>query len=286
MRRKTFPFTAISSPQTTSSFLKTCGSFHRTPVANYGFRLRPVEAWPKNLETVRALLIKSGSLGYANARNQLTVDLHLMNSKEEIESSLILSDLLERINQGDSTAETLLYDQYSRRLIALAATKISSVFRAKVEPEDIVQSVLCSFFVRQREGQLKFESWKDLWNFLVTVTVRKCGQQVRKQLSEKRNINRELDLNSVNDSDRRRHQTESPEPTPLQISIFCEMLELLVENLNESQVEIIRLRLEGETFEEISRKIERSERSVYRAMQSIQAKAKTIIADDKVSPDS
>ena len=52
--------------------------------------------------------------------------------------------------QGNLEAEQLLVNRFSRRLVRLAATRISEVFNSKIEPEDVVQSVFKSFFARHR----------------------------------------------------------------------------------------------------------------------------------------
>ena len=58
-------------------------------------------------------------------------------------------DVITRLRDGDSEAATEIFHRFAARLIALARTRLDSRVRQKVDPEDVVQSVFRSFFIRQ-----------------------------------------------------------------------------------------------------------------------------------------
>ena len=201
-----------------------------------------------------------------------------------IRSSIVLNNLLEQVKIGDSEATKELYNQFAQQLIFQASRRISQVFRSKIDPEDIVQSVFRSFFVRFNSDKISFESWGDLYSFLLTVTARKCGENARKLLSEKRNINREIVQDREN-VDEFIGLGVSKEPTPEQVAIFEETLCNLLDPLSESQRTIFRMRLDGHQFVEISEKLGRSERTMYRTMKTLKKRMRAILNQDESPSD-
>ena len=171
---------------------------------------------------------------------------------------------MDAVAGGDSEAEQLLFNRFSRRLIQLASGKICEVFNSKIEPEDVVQSVFKSFFVRHRRGDLEFNSWDDIWSFLACVTARKCSEKTGAFLTKKRCVNRES-ADSQRDEQFSRQLTND-EPTPEHVAMFNELLSQLFGSMTESQRDIIRFRMQGFTNTEIAKKLGRTERTVYRAL--------------------
>src|SRR5438105_690572 len=61
-------------------------------------------------------------------------------------------DLNERLRAGDEDAAARVFELYGRRLIGLARSRLHERLRGKVGPEDVLQSVLKSFFCRVAGG--------------------------------------------------------------------------------------------------------------------------------------
>jgi RNA polymerase sigma-70 factor (ECF subfamily) len=179
-----------------------------------------------------------------------------------------LSVVLKNAKLGDATAESRLHQTFVSRLVRLASNRINSRFRAKIEPEEIVQSVFVSFFRRHSKGEFHFEDWNDLWALLVKITVRKCANKVEGFLAAKRNINREVQ-GKVSYSKDSSINALSNEPTAQEVVIFNEMLDQLLDCLSDLQQSVVVLRLQGYSNLEISEKIGRSERTVYRTLQQV-----------------
>ncbi|MBM4072214.1 MAG: hypothetical protein FJ271_25300 [Planctomycetes bacterium] len=89
------------------------------------------------------------------------------------------ADVLARLHAGDEAAAAEIFSRYSQRLIAVASAKLGGAMRRKVDAEDLAQSAMKSFFRAEAEGGLCLDSWSDLWALLTTITLRKCGHQVR-----------------------------------------------------------------------------------------------------------
>ncbi|MEM7456331.1 MAG: ECF-type sigma factor [Planctomycetota bacterium] len=176
-----------------------------------------------------------------------------------------LSVILNNAKLGDATAESNLHRKFVGRLVALAGKRINARFKAKIEPEEIVQSVFFSFFRRNQKDEFVFEDWNDVWALLVKITVRKCTNRVEGFLAAKRDVSREVlevDGNTPVGS-------LTVEPTAEEIAVFNESLDNLFDLLSELQKEVVVFRLQGYSNLEISEKIGRSERTVYRTLNQV-----------------
>src|SRR5262245_50887646 len=84
------------------------------------------------------------------------------------------------LRNGDETAAAEIFERFTGRLIGLARSRLDQRLQGKVDPEDVLQSVYRSFFVRHRDGKFKLESWDNLWSLLAQITVRKCCRQIER----------------------------------------------------------------------------------------------------------
>ena len=187
---------------------------------------------------------------------------------ESTESSPELQAILENIKNGSGDAANELHQRFVDRLVRLASTRINRRFRSKIEPEEIVQSVFASFFRRHEQGEFTFDGWNDLWALLVRITICKCTNRVTGFMTAKRNIRREIQgrVDSANDSSL---YAVSIEPTAEETVVFNETLDQLLDLLPNDLQEIVCLRLQGHSNLEISEKIDRSERTVYRSLERV-----------------
>jgi RNA polymerase sigma-70 factor (ECF subfamily) len=169
--------------------------------------------------------------------------------------------LIARLRAGDDGAAREVVRRFTHRLAALARTHLDTQIRAKVDPEDLVQSVYKSFFHRQRDGQFDLDGWDDLWGLLVVITVRKCASQAEYFQAERRNPDRE-----------RRPATGSAaggelidrEPTPAEAAALAETVADLLRGVVPTDRPILELTLQGYTVKEICAQLGRAERTVWR----------------------
>ncbi len=100
-------------------------------------------------------------------------------------------DLMARLRAGDQAAASQLFHRFACRLIGLARGRLDALVRQKVDPEDVVQSVFKSFFLRHASGQWDLGGWDGLWALLTVLTVRKCGRHAVHYRAGRRDVRRE-----------------------------------------------------------------------------------------------
>jgi RNA polymerase sigma-70 factor (ECF subfamily) len=179
-------------------------------------------------------------------------------------------DLLNRLRRGDDAASREVYERYRQRLIYLAQQRLAGALQNKVDPEDVLQSVYRSFFVRVAEGQFELEDWDGLWNLLVSITLHKCGHQVEYHYAARRDMRREAAGAGTDGASPLDWQALAREPTPDEAAMLTETVEYLLRGLpEERQQQILVLRLQGHSLVEISQQVGRSEQTVYRVLDQV-----------------
>ena len=175
--------------------------------------------------------------------------------------------MLDNVRQGDSQAEETVHRQFVDKLLRVASQRISNRFRAKIAPEEIVQSVFVSFFRRHANREFQFENWNELWALLLRITVRKCVDRIAEFQTLKRDVRREhvQQESTVPPT----HAVAARGPTAEEIAIFEESIDHLFNRLSETQRKIVVMRLQGMSNLEISQSIHRTERTVYRMLNQI-----------------
>jgi RNA polymerase sigma-70 factor (ECF subfamily) len=190
--------------------------------------------------------------------------------------SASFDDVISRLHKGDKDAAAELFRHFAGRLVALARSRLSPRVRGKVDPEDVLQSVFRSFFVREAENQFELKDWDSLWSLLVRITLRKCGREIAASRADCRDVRRETSLAVGDDDSCRRWEAVARDPTPQEAAILTETLEGLMHGLDEGHRRILALRLQGYTILEISREVERTERTVQRVLSHVREGLKRI----------
>src|SRR5262245_48590466 len=85
--------------------------------------------------------------------------------------------VMSRLRAGDDAAAADVFRRFAGRLVGLARVKLGGQVRAKVDPDDVLQSVFRSFFHRHAEGQFELDGWDGIWAMLTVITVRKCSNK-------------------------------------------------------------------------------------------------------------
>lgn len=179
------------------------------------------------------------------------------------------SDLMARLRAGDDRAEAAaaeIFHRFASRLIGLAARHLDERLRQKVDPEDVMQSAMKSFFGRQAGGQYDLSGWDSLWSMLVVITLRKCGHKAEHFRAACRDVAREQALTNPDES-ARSWEALSREPTPSQAALLAEAVQQVMASLeDERERQMLELSLQGYSVPEISTKVGRSERTVQRVL--------------------
>jgi RNA polymerase sigma-70 factor (ECF subfamily) len=176
------------------------------------------------------------------------------------------ADLLARLRRGDEEAAGQLYTRYAGRLIALACSRLGGPVRRKLDPEDVVQSALNSFFQRQRRGQFELADWDSLWSLLVTITLRKCGHKVEYYRAACRDVGREEAPLGGGDSVRA-FEALARDPSPSQAAALVELTEQILTSFRDPRErQIFLLALDGRRSEEIGHEVGLTQRTVQRVL--------------------
>ncbi|QDT44943.1 RNA polymerase sigma factor [Gimesia alba] len=179
--------------------------------------------------------------------------------------------IIDDLGMGDEEAARQIVQRFTRRLLALAQTRLDARLQQKVAPEDVLQSVYRSFFRRHQNEEFNLDSWDGLWALLATITVRKCCQQVRHYHRERRDLNRETPSQTPEENKLNEWQMISNEPTPEQAALLTELLEEIMSSLDPQGQTIFMMRLQGFSEREICEEIARSERTVRRTLNRIRS---------------
>lgn len=183
-------------------------------------------------------------------------------------------ELLARLDQGQSDAQTEVFQRFAERLVNLARARLDDRIRMTTDPEDIMQSVWRSFFTRQQAGKLELQDWGGLWAVLVVMTVRKCGRRLVAAQRAKRDVTREVNpQTAATDDSFFRWEPVDRVPTPDEAATLTEMVEQVMTGLDEREQNIFSLRLQGFTVPEISDQVGLTERSVHRKLAAIRERA-------------
>jgi RNA polymerase sigma-70 factor (ECF subfamily) len=172
---------------------------------------------------------------------------------------------------GDQDAARRLFDQYVDRLVALARGRISQRLAGRVDPEDVVQSVFRTFFIRVKAGQFTIEDQDDLTKLLVRITVHKTLRQVEFHDAAKRSTNQEVRQGSADHE--QLAQLLDREPTPDEANAFLDQLEHFLEKRTPFERQILELKMQGYSNEEIAQKLGTYDRKIRRVMERIREQA-------------
>lgn len=174
-------------------------------------------------------------------------------------------ELLQKWQEGEESAATILVNRYLVRLVSLARSRMSKGLIRRVDPEDIVLSAWKSFFIAVRQGRLTAPEADDLWPLLTTLTLRKIFREVEFQSASKRNCGRESGVFP----DSLVKEVASREPSPDESMILEDEIHAILRSLDETAKEIFVRRLRGEPTRLIAFEMKISERTVRRSIGKI-----------------
>lgn len=170
--------------------------------------------------------------------------------------------------EGDRQAFDEIFGRYSEKLIRLARSRISDRLAARIEAEDVVQSVFRTFFGRMQEGRFQFNEENDLWKLLVSITLNKLRNQVDWHTAAKRDVSAEQPLSGATSS-LNAFDVDGETPSPEAVVAFVDLLEHFMAELRDGDRKILELRLQGLTQDEIAHEVGCTERTVRRVLERI-----------------
>jgi RNA polymerase sigma-70 factor (ECF subfamily) len=168
---------------------------------------------------------------------------------------------MRRFRQGSEEAAAELFARYASRVRALARTKCSPNLAARIDADDIVQSVFRCFFQAARRGYYDVPAGEELWRILLVIALNKIRDARAFHTAAKRDVRltaRGHDLGS----NLNRLQGKTPNHAFLQI-----VVKEALQTLPPQHRRMVELRIEGYEVGQIAQKTGRSKRSVERMLQ-------------------
>lgn len=169
-----------------------------------------------------------------------------------------------RLLAREDAAASELLERYSQRIIRIAGRQLGGRLAAKVDPEDVLQSVLRTFYRRLGAGEVELRDWASLSGLLSLLTLRKCQRQAERFATAGRDLKREVSLSAgatgsaIVIPDR--------EPTPDEVATFTELVEKMLDRSTERDRRITGLLFAGNAVEDIAAEVGCSRRTVYRTI--------------------
>ena len=160
------------------------------------------------------------------------------------------AEFLRRVRVGDEQAAAELVRRYEPALrLEIRLRMKDPKLRRLLEPADLCQSVLKSFFVRAATGQYDLESPEKLLALLRTMARNKVVQQARRQQALRRDLRRNVSLHEG------APQVATADPSPSRIAIGREMLDAFRGRLTAAERQLADLRSQGCEWAEIARQL-------------------------------
>jgi RNA polymerase sigma-70 factor (ECF subfamily) len=191
--------------------------------------------------------------------------------------------VLEKLQAGDQQAAAAVYHRFVPTLIGLIRNRLDPQLRAKVDPEDIVQSVFRTFFVRNADGQFHVRDWDSLLAILAVIAIRKCAQRAKYYRAARRNIRRETDVTRTADESDVNWEAPASETLPPDRAAMAEIVEELMHGLDASEQPILVLSLQGSSVSQISAEIGRTERTVQRVLQRLRKRLERMAHEESAA---
>lgn len=176
-----------------------------------------------------------------------------------------LQEMLQRWRSGDQAAATNIYRRYEQRLLRLAERKIGPRLRSRVEPDDIMLSVLDTVLKRIAKGQYSVDPSGSVWSLLRTITDNKIRKHAEYHGAGKRDIGAEVDVQP----DELLSEAVSREPTPDEAALLADELEKIHASLKPSDFQVFELDFQGYSASEIAAKVDCSRWTVRRTLDRI-----------------
>jgi len=133
--------------------------------------------------------------------------------------------------------------RYRERLCALVEREMDTRYRRREDPEDVVQSVLRTFFRRAEKGEFHLEHPGALWRLLQTIARHKLLDHIAYHRAQKR----------TPDAESQRDEAALParEPTANEARILGDALEIVLADSGAIDSQIFTLQLNGYSISEI-----------------------------------
>jgi len=151
--------------------------------------------------------------------------------------------------------------RFANRLVMQARAELPQYLRSRIDPEDVIQSVFHSFFKKHKQNQFEFSAASDVWKLLSAMTYRKVANKIRFHHRSRRDVGREREIDA-----KALAAASDQAASGSAITIMIELLQGILERLSPLHQQILLMRMNDHTIEEISAQVHVSSRTVNRAL--------------------
>lgn len=188
-------------------------------------------------------------------------------------------EMIEGLRSGEPEACRKFWIQYGPLLETVAQRQLSAKVQRRVGADDVVQSACRTFFRRVSDGQFELPDADALWRLMCTITLTKARRVARNQNRQKRGLQREQGLQQTDSSgDERQWDVADSGPSAIEAVEVADQLQHLLAGLNSDECQVLDLKMQQLTNDEIAERLGCSERTVRRMTKTIQEKW-TALAD-------
>jgi RNA polymerase sigma factor (sigma-70 family) len=164
----------------------------------------------------------------------------------------------------------------------IADKHISKGMRRQVGSDDVAQSVCRTFLRRAQEGQFQLADNADLWRLLCAITLTKVREQTRFRMRRRRRVvDQEVALQPSSDqSNASGLAPQAAGPSPAEMAEFSDQFQQLLADLDVKERQILELKCQEITLEEIAGQLGRFERTVRRMFACVKERLEKCFADN------
>jgi RNA polymerase sigma-70 factor (ECF subfamily) len=181
--------------------------------------------------------------------------------------------LLARVRNGSQTAAGELYHRYARRLLALARAETGADLGARVDAEDIVQSVFGSFFRGVKQGYYEAPPGEELWGLFLVIALNKVRAKAAHHRAAKRDVRKTR-------GDLAPGAFEPPADDESAYRLLTMVVDEVLARLPEGHRDVVRLRIEGFEVAEVAAKTGKSKRTVERILQEFRTTMAGLLTEE------
>lgn len=169
--------------------------------------------------------------------------------------------LLRDLRGGSEGAAQELYERYANRLHSLAKRQLAKETSGRLDSEDVTQSVFRTLFRRLQDGQYDVPAGESIWRLLTTIALNKVRTVGAHHRAAKRDIRR---TNNADQAALAAQAISADETAAHELRLT---IATLLDQLGQSEQQIIQLRLDGHDVNSIAKLASRSKRTVERVLQ-------------------
>ena len=160
------------------------------------------------------------------------------------------TELLKRIENGDSDASTELLDQYGHHIRRIARIRLNDTMLRRVEDSmDIYQSVMANFFMRAATGQFDLDTPEQMLALISTMIRNRVMVKSRFYRSQRRDMRRNISIANTPTEDKNRE-------TPSLMMSREEVIAEFYSRLNEEERWLLEERANGSSWQELAQKLD------------------------------